>query len=69
MKVEKQADGIWVVRTPDGRVAGTLDGRYGEWVARAGALTLGVCRSRQTAEILVRAHASGQKSAKWLNGN
>lgn len=69
MKVEKQADGIWTVRADDGRLVGTLDGRYGEWVARAGNLTLGICRSRQTAEVLVRAYASGQKSMKWVTGS
>ncbi len=69
MKVEKQTDGTWTVRTEDGRLVGTLDGRYGEWVARAGNMTLGVCRTRQTAEILVRAFASGQKAMKWVSEN
>lgn len=68
MKVEKKPDGTWTVSAEDGRVVGTLDGRYGEWVARAGSITLGVCRTRQTAEVLVRAYAQGKKSMKWLNG-
>lgn len=59
MDVIKQADGQWAVRDDQGTVVGVLDGRYSDWVARADGRTLGVCKSRRTAEILVRAYVRG----------
>jgi|GEM_PF-4728694 len=58
MQLEKQRDGTWIVRGNAGEALGLLDGRYGDWVAIASGKTLGICKSRQSAEMLVRAHVA-----------
>ncbi|WP_341677899.1 hypothetical protein [Niveibacterium sp. SC-1] len=60
MQLEKQRDGTWIVRGSAGEVLGQLDDRYGDWVAYADGKTLGICKSRLSAEMLVRAHV-----ARW----
>lgn len=68
MDVIKQDDGQWAVRDDQGNVVGVLDGRYSDWVARADGKTLGVCKSRRTAEILVRAYLRGGFS-RYFSGS
>ena len=65
MDVVKQSDGLWAVRDDHGTVVGVIDGRYSDWVARADGRTLGVCKSRRTAEILVRANLHGNSLAHF----
>jgi len=59
MQLEKQDDGTWALKNQGGETVGTLSGQDGEWLARAGGRTIGICRSRKTAEIVLRAHLAG----------
>jgi len=68
MEIRKQTDGTWAVLNGAGHILGIIDGRYDGWVARAGNRTLGVCRSRLSAEILIRAHTRSASPAQ-LSGN
>ncbi len=60
MLLEKQDDGVWVLKNSKGEVLGTIDDQYGEWLVRSNGWTVGICHSRKTAETLLRTYLGGE---------